>query len=466
MRFAELWKWEGTVGRGAYAMVGFLGFAIKHNLDRVLATFGFGREWGLFNYWIPLDQAAQITELSPSDARFLLTMVLFSLPFIAVGFSLTVRRLRSAGQPVWLAVLFFAPFINLVFFLLLCVLPGRQPKLAPEARRPSDRILDRVIPEHAMGSAAIASGVTALAGVTLAGIGLFWFSVYGWGLFVALPFCLGLFSVLLYGYHRPRGAGQCLLVASASVGLVSAGLLALAWEGIVCIAMAAPLGMGLALLGAWAGYVIQRRAWSSAPAPAALAVLLAATPMLMGAEQAARPVAAELKVVTVLDAGAPPEVVWENVVAFTELAEPKDWLFRLGIAYPTRAEIHGYGAGAERHCVFSTGAFVEPIEVWDAPRLLKFSVISNPAPMQEWTPYRAVHPPHLEGYFVASGGQFHLVPLSGGGTRIEATTWYHHRLWPGAYWKLWSDEIIHRIHLRVLRHVAQQAELRHAKRAP
>ena len=29
---------------------------------------------------------------------------------------------------------------------------------------------------------------------------------------------------------------------------------------------------------------------------------------------------------------------------------------------------------------------------------------------------------------------------------------------PTVYWKLWADDIIHRIHLRVLRHVAHVAE--------
>jgi hypothetical protein len=118
----------------------------------------------------------------------------------------------------------------------------------------------------------------------------------------------------------------------------------------------------------------------------------------------------------------------------------------------------GKGVGAERHCVFSTGAFVEPIQVWDAPHRLKFSVTANPAPMQEWMPYPHVDPPHLHGFLISEGGQFLLTPLPNGTTRLEGTTWYHHGLWPSAYWRLWSDEIIHRIHLRVLNHIREEAE--------
>jgi hypothetical protein len=123
-----------------------------------------------------------------------------------------------------------------------------------------------------------------------------------------------------------------------------------------------------------------------------------------------------------------------------------------------RAEIFGQGVGSVRHCTFSTGPFVEPITTWDEPWLLKFAVTQNPAPLQEWTPYQHVHPPHLDGYLESQAGQFRLVPLDEGRTRLEGTTWYYHRLWPARYWQLWSDVIIHQIHLRVLNHVKQLSE--------
>ena len=148
----------------------------------------------------------------------------------------------------------------------------------------------------------------------------------------------------------------------------------------------------------------------------------------------------------------------ELIDRFGELPPPTEAIFRLGIAYPVRAEIQGRGVGAVRHCVFSTGLFVEPIEVWDEPRLLRFSVTRNPEPMREWTPYREVHPPHLNGFLVSRRGQFLLTPLPGGRTRLEGTTWYHHSMWPAPYWQVWSDAIIHTIHRRVLVHVKQLAE--------
>jgi hypothetical protein len=69
-----------------------------------------------------------------------------------------------------------------------------------------------------------------------------------------------------------------------------------------------------------------------------------------------------------------------------------------------------------------------------------------------------VHAPHLDDFLVARAGQFHLIDLGNGRTRIEGTTWYEHRLWPESYWKWWSDFIIHRIHGRVLEHVKHLSE--------
>ena len=77
--------------------------------------------------------------------------------------------------------------------------------------------------------------------------------------------------------------------------------------------------------------------------------------------------------------------------------------------------------------------------------------------MVELSPYR-IHPRHLDHYFSAKAGEFRLTPLAGGRTLLEGTTWYQNRFWPESYWRAWSDGIVHRIHMRVLRHVKRLAE--------
>jgi uncharacterized membrane protein YhaH (DUF805 family) len=459
IKFADLWRSSGTVDRGTYALVGLVGFALKHNLDRLVATSVFHRPWGLFNYWVPLRDVARITALRSGDAIFLETMVVLALPFVWIGVALTLKRLRSANLPSQLVLLFFVPFLNLLFLLLLCLIPARNSTVSEGQKdRQRGSPFARIVPDSVLGSAAISLLLTVPVGLVMVLIGVRLLTNYGWGLFVALPFTMGFAAALIYGLRQPRSFGGCVGVACVSTALLGLALLALAIEGVFCLVMAMPIALPLAAIGGSFGYLVQRRRWLQEGTPAFLSVLLIFVPGVQWIEHVAAPVPSVYVVRSTIDIQAPPEKVWKQVVAFTEIPPPRELMFRAGIAYPIRAEILGSGAGAERRCVFSTGAFVEPIEVWDEPRRLKFSVTSNPAPMEEWTPYSHIEPPHLHGFLVSNGGQFLLTALPNGGTRLEGTTWYRHSLWPAAYWKLWSDAIIHQIHLRVLRHIRDGAE--------
>ena len=453
MKLSDLWSGHGTISRGRYAIWGVLLFAVKHNLDRVVASWIFHKPWEIFNYLLP-DAAVSVLTLPRGDQIFFAAMVAMALPFIWCGVALTLRRLRDAGWPLAMVALFFVPVLNLFFFLMLAFAPSRVPEESPGSATRPRRWLDRVIPEGALGSAAVGVLLTLPITVLLTLVGTQFFKDYGWGIFIGLPFGMGLISVLIHGYHRPRSLPSCILVAVTSVSLAGGALFAFAIEGVVCLVMAAPLAIPLALMGGMIGYVIQRRRLEPGPA---MAAMLLALPGLMGLEHAAAPQPRMLQVTSSIVVNAPVERVWRNVVSFSELPPPDDWFFRTGLAYPVRAEIQGRGVGAERHCVFSTGAFVEPITVWDEPRRLAFGVRDEPPPMVELSPYR-LHPPHLDHYFSAKAGEFRLTPLPGGRTLLEGTTWYENRFWPERYWREWSDLIVHRIHMRVLRHVKRLAE--------
>jgi hypothetical protein len=318
--------------------------------------------------------------------------------------------------------------------------------------------LSQIVPESALGSAAVSLLLTVPVGLGMVELGARVLRNYGWGMFVALPFTVGFAAALVYGVHEPRSAKGCVGVACLAALLWGGGLLGLAWEGMVCLIMAMPIALPLAALGGACGYFVQRRRWVQTGTPAFLSILLLFVPGVQWTEHVIAAPPPSFAVRSSIDVQAPPEKVWKQVIAFSEIPAPTEWMFRAGIAYPIRAEMVGSGPGAERHCVFSTGAFVEPIQIWDEPHRLKFSVTSNPPPMEEWTPYPHIDPPHLHGFMVSNGGQFLLTPLPNGGTRLEGTTWYRHGLWPVGYWRLWSDAIIHRIHMRVLTHIRDEAE--------
>lgn len=458
MRFLDLWSWDGRIDRKTYTIVGLFGFAVKRIADALIVGHFWQRHLGFFNYWAPLGQGAQLDKASESEKTFLATMLMVAAPFIWIGVSMTLRRLRDAGLPVWLVIFFFIPFLNVPFFLALCLWPPHdREQIQQAAPWPRVRSLSGIIPRSELGGAVLSTVLTSVMGLVFVLLGTKVLGSYGWSLFVALPFCLGLFSVLFYSYHAPRTLGTCFSVSVLPVGVLAVILLAVAVEGIICLIMAAPLALGLAALGGWIGYLIQANYWHAKNPAAIFSIVLLFMPASFGVEHMFNPEPETFAARTAITIDARPADVWQKVIAFAEIPQPTEMLFRAGIAYPLRAEISGRGPGAVRHCIFSTGAFVEPIQIWDEPRLLKFGVTSNPPPLNELTPYGHIEARHLHGYFVSEEGQFLLTALPDGGTRLESTTWYRHTMWPAGYWRLWSDYVIHRIHLRVLNHIGEEA---------
>ena len=251
-----------------------------------------------------------------------------------------------------------------------------------------------------------------------------------------------------------QSTGQTVLVAEIGILLCSGALLVFAVEGIICIVMLLPLAAVIVIIGALIGRSMAANNASGGHVTTSILLLL---PLLSGADLLENE-APVYEVISTVVIDAPPEEVWPNVIGFSELDAPPAWYFELGIAYPLRATIDGEGVGAIRHCEFSTGAFVEPITVWDKPNRLTFDVTKQPPPMNELSPYRHVHPPHLDGYLNCKQGEFRLIRLPDNRTLLEGSTWYEFKMYPQGYWTLWSDTSIHRIHQRVLQHIKKLSE--------
>jgi uncharacterized membrane protein YhaH (DUF805 family) len=456
-RLSDLWAWQGELKRAPYLFWGFLLGAIKYNLDRFLMWRVSGQRWSLLDY-TRLGEYLWPKLPSSNGVGGYAVMLAITIPFMTAGVLLTLKRLRSARLSPWLVLLFFVPVVKIIFFLLLCVIPSRERVEAENERGGGPKsLLGLIIPRSMVGSAITGMLLANAAGMLSIWLGTSVLRNYGWSLFVGLPFVMGFLVVLVFGYHEARSLKSCLLVSLLATFAAGAVLLLVAIEGIICLIMAVPIAAPTALLGGVVAYHIQAADWWQGRTTRFFCVAVIA-PALMLIEHIQPAPLSLLQVRTSLVVNASPEKVWSNVVTFAELPPPREMIFRLGIAYPVRARIHGSGVGAERHCEFSTGPFVEPIEVWDRPRLLKFSVTKNPAPLQEWTPYEDIHPPHLDGFLESRAGQFHLIPLPDGRTQLEGTTWYYHHLWPATYWRWWSDYIIHTIHGRVLQHVKRLSE--------
>ena len=299
----------------------------------------------------------------------------------------------------------------------------------------------------------IAIAITVVISMLLTLVGIYLIGEYGIALFVLTPFFMGACPAVLYGLKREVTKREAWQMGLLTLFIFTIGLLFFAIEGLICIAMAAPLGILFTWLGSLIGFSIVKK--GTKRSPLIVLIFLGFIPTTAFVEKDIKP--ALTSVVTSIEIKADLATVWKNVIEFPQLEAPKEFIFKTGIAYPINAKVDGVGVGAIRYCNFTTGSFVEPITVWNEPTLLKFHVLEQPAPMKEIS-FWDIDAPHLHDYFVSKNGQFKLTKLPNGNTLLEGTTWYYHNIKPAFYWQGWSEYIIHKVHLRVLKHIKKNAE--------
>ncbi len=437
---AWLRLWFGLtqpVRRRTYLTSGAALMVLKYGIDAALIAAFAGRFWTPLDYLTPLWSVRQEV-LREAPGWLGPSLVLAALPFLWVGVSMTLRRAMDAGRSPWLALVFFVPFVNYALMAGLAVAPSRS---GPPHRAGAPAVDERL--KSAVLGVAAALAITILTVL----IAVYLKRVYSTGLFLGLPFTIGYISANLYNRRGPRMVGETAFVALVGVTVAAGAMVVFALEGLACVAMAIPIAWVVALPGALLGRAVAL--WSGA-APTGWAALL--TPVLVLAQPRAAPTPRD--VVTVMEIAAPPAAVWRHVVAFPELPEPREWMFRAGLAAPVGARIEGHGVGAVRYCDFTTGKFVEPVTVWEDGRRLAFDIVEQAPPLRELSPFGTVRAPHLDGYFKAVWGEFRLEELPGRRTRLTGTTRYVVDMFPQAYWGAWADVVVEAIHLRVLRHIA------------
>jgi hypothetical protein len=445
-RVVAVWTGSGPITRRVYATHGIALAAAKYLGDAGLIYAAAG------SIWTPLDYVQAMPSLLPSQSSHPASwlapaLACWMLPFVAVGVTLTARRLLDAGRSPWLSILFLVPFANYALMATLSMLPSHSHRQARQEAIPA-RTGDFTARVYA-GAAGVLVAVLAV------GAGVSTIRSYGGWLFIVTPFAMGACTAFFYNRGRRVTPGDTASLVVVTALVSGSTLLLVSFEGAICLLMALPLAIPLALVGATVG----RWAATSGPGRTSPAMfMLLALPLTAAIEPTGGRVVHEVRSSVIIDA--PPAAVWPHVIAFREIPDPGDWLFRAGVAYPIRAHIDGTGVGAVRYCVFSTGSFIEPITRWEPGHRLSFDVADSPAPMRELSPYRDVSPPHLHGYLRSQRGEFRFIDLGDGRTRLEGSTWYQIDMGPEVYWQIFSDALIHRIHGRVLDHIKQEVEAR------
>jgi hypothetical protein len=299
-------------------------------------------------------------------------------------------------------------------------------------------------------------GLLAGAGLTVAtvAVGTLVFGTYGYALFMLMPFVIGVVTGYLANRRVDIGAGLTTISVAIALALGSIALVFTALEGLGCIAMAAPLGFGLAVLGGMLGRHIALRGKNPGRQAMSCVALL---PLAFTAEYAL-PSATRFDTTQTIKVHAPPEAVWRSLLSTDPVEGPLALPFRLGVAYPIRGEVVGEGIGAVRRGEFSTWTAIEQITAWEPNRKLAFVVVDDIPAMREMSPYEHVHAPHVVGYFRTISTSFELVERPDGHTDIIERTAHELRLDPALYWLPMARWIVNQNNARVLAHIRRHAE--------
>ncbi len=486
---SNLFGLHGSVSRAAYVVAGLILAPLKYCVEAA-AIYGLSGKFftpiDFFNPW--LSGREYFTADAPT--WFGMVWVLWTLPFLWIGVTMSVRRSQDIGFSPWLGLLIVVPIANFVCIAMWAALPTnlrRTSRIVPQSGDPSsanavphdsDKIeiseqqfheiyrptMTADLPEpsgitgggFAAAVMGIVAGIVYMVSIVL--LSVYLFGSYGAALFFGTPIVTGAVAAFFLNRLEPVSILATILHSFATMSLTCCVLLFVGLEGIICIFMAIPIVVPLGLIGAVVGRAIaidSYNSWDSSQR--GLYSCMTIVPLLIPLENQLSP-SPQYEVRSVVEIAAPIEAVWNNVIDFPEINETPDWYFRMGIAYPKRARIDGAGVGATRYCEFTTGVFVEPITNWSKPTRLSFDVTEQPDPMFELSPYRHLHPPHLDGAFRSVRGEFRLTSLSPARTRLEGSTWYTLDIRPVTYWTIWTDWIIHRIHMRVLSHIQRNAE--------
>jgi hypothetical protein len=405
------------------------------------------------SFWLlPLRRLAFLPELPAWAAALAFAFSLLVAWALAL---LSFRRASRSRIGFGLAAFTVVPAFQIPAVALLLLIPPGWTAGTPDAEvRIEDEDEDAAEGEGDFDTADVLQGLLAGVAIIVAAVlvSALTFGAYGWGLFVTTPFLVGITTAYLANRRVALTAGQSIMAVLAAGGLGTLALLMLALEGLMCIVLVAPL----AAAAAAAGGAIGRAAALARNAASRPVLSIAMLPLVFGLE-AATPPAVPIDVLRSIDISAPPGAVWRALTSADPIASPPGLVGQAGLAFPVRSRLLGEGVGARRLGLFSTGAARERVTEWVPQRALAFEVLSQPPAMEEMSPWRRVHAPHVSGYFETTGTRFDLAPLPNGGTRLTLRSGHVLRLDPVLYWEPIARWAISRNMSRVLEDVQAKA---------
>lgn len=259
--------------------------------------------------------------------------------------------------------------------------------------------------------------------------------------FVIVPALMGIIS--MWFWKDLELTGKTISWYSCINGFISILLSFLfLGEGSICLIIVSPLLLSFIVGGAFLGRTMFKRNDQTLNMSIVSLLILVFITDSLSRHEYVNMVSDQIVV------NAPPDKIWNNVVAFKKIKQPNNyWLFRVGMPSPIESTVEGHYKGAGRKCIFSNGyTFDEKIAVYEPNQNLTFDIVNQP------------RDPEIMGHIDIQRGQFILKDNGNGTTTLTGNSWYKLYVFPVWYYDLWAESITRNVHLRVMQHIKELSE--------
>ena len=175
--------------RVAYAVSGFGLMAFKYGVESGLIYFYTGKFFAPYDFLNPLLSMRQQFLVPPAPEWLGWALFVWTLPFLWIAVSMSVRRTADAGATAWLGLLVLMPGINFIVMALLCALPGRE-SISFATQKP------QAVVDHRVRSALLGIVVSIVISLLMLVVSVYAFADYGVALFLGTPILVGVARLL------------------------------------------------------------------------------------------------------------------------------------------------------------------------------------------------------------------------------------------------------------------------------
>ncbi|MEC5129072.1 hypothetical protein VSU19_20085 [Verrucomicrobiales bacterium BCK34] len=227
-------------------------------------------------------------------------------------------------------------------------------------------------------------------------------------------------------------------------------------EAILCVVVAAPIYLPVALLSGWATSAIIKKRNSRLNLPLLVLLPLAFSPLESLWEQPHE----TFEVLDTIEIAAPPSEVWDEIASVPAINPdelPFQWIYWLDFPRPISAEIDKKAVGGKRLARFEREvSFFEVVTEWEEKKSLAFTIEADP----RFIPHTAFDSHIIVGgrFYDVLNGRYEIEEVSPDLTRLHLTS--QHRLSTpfNGYAGWWSEWVMRQVQGSILEVIKNRAE--------